>query len=240
MNATPERRRARARMLTIAAAACAPMLLGGCLLPMPVTIAMWSASGISYLTTQKSLTDHGISAIAGQDCALHRIITDGEVCSEEVAENDEDVRPSLFAFDNGPKQELEDAMELASAPEAQPVAAVSAEPLPDLTVAAVSAESLPAPAAVEIAEAPAPMAAAPENDAAKPGYYYVIGSFKTMDRAGRLLESSASLDSRVIQAKVGETTYHRVVVGPFPSEGSANAKNAVTSAGYKDAWKVRL
>ena len=35
---------------------------------------------ISYLTTGKGTSDHVISAVTGQDCALHRVVLSSEIC----------------------------------------------------------------------------------------------------------------------------------------------------------------
>lgn len=64
--------------------ALAPLLLGGCTLPLPVQIASWAADGLSFLATGKSVTDHGISAVAQQDCAMWRAATTGEICIDEA------------------------------------------------------------------------------------------------------------------------------------------------------------
>ena len=56
--------------------------LGGCALPVPLQVASWALDGISYLMTEKSVTDHGISLVAEKDCALFRGITEGAVCRE--------------------------------------------------------------------------------------------------------------------------------------------------------------
>jgi len=56
------------------------LFLAGCALPVPLQLASWAASGVSYATTGKSLSDHAISAMASQDCALHRIALGEEVC----------------------------------------------------------------------------------------------------------------------------------------------------------------
>ncbi len=56
------------------------LMLAGCALPMPVRIAFWAVDGVSYLATQKSLTDHGLSAVAARDCALLRGITERALC----------------------------------------------------------------------------------------------------------------------------------------------------------------
>ena len=57
--------------------------LAACALPTPVKIASWVADGISYLTTEKSVTDHGISLVVRKDCALWRGIKDEKICRSE-------------------------------------------------------------------------------------------------------------------------------------------------------------
>lgn len=56
--------------------------LGGCALPVPLQVASWALDGISYLATDKSMTDHGLSIVAQQDCALLRGVTEGSVCRD--------------------------------------------------------------------------------------------------------------------------------------------------------------
>lgn len=59
-------------------------LLGGCVLPPAVTVASLAADGVSYAATGKSVTDHGISAATGQDCALLRELQGGPICAAET------------------------------------------------------------------------------------------------------------------------------------------------------------
>ena len=61
---------------------CCTLLLGGCAIPVPLQIASWALDGISMLATQKSVTDHGISIFAQQDCAVWRGVMEGELCRE--------------------------------------------------------------------------------------------------------------------------------------------------------------
>ncbi len=77
-----------------------PLFVGACAVPLPLQIASWAADGISYLMTSKSLSDHGLSAAVGRDCAVHRAITEGAVCREDadsgtvVASSKDDSRTS--------------------------------------------------------------------------------------------------------------------------------------------------
>lgn len=63
------------------AAAVLPLALGGCL-PLPITIASTAFSGVSYLTSGKSTTDHVLSATMHQDCALTRPVVGEPICRD--------------------------------------------------------------------------------------------------------------------------------------------------------------
>jgi len=57
-------------------------VVGGCALPVPLQVASWVADGISLAATEKSLTDHGLSALSGEDCAMWRAVKDQDICRE--------------------------------------------------------------------------------------------------------------------------------------------------------------
>jgi hypothetical protein len=81
-------------------------------------VAGWVADGVSYLTTEKSVSDHGISAMVGQDCALYRGVTEGAVCRDgetlevEVAAGGDDIpAPGTVVTgdpDDDPSSELDE------------------------------------------------------------------------------------------------------------------------------------
>ena len=60
-----------------------PFLLAGCAVPPALTLASFAADGISYLATGKSTTDHALSAIASEDCALVRAVKEKPICVPE-------------------------------------------------------------------------------------------------------------------------------------------------------------
>ena len=66
--------------------ALAPILLSGCAIPPAVSIASYVLDGISYAATGKSVSDHGISAVAGRDCATFRILKGENPCRGEPTE----------------------------------------------------------------------------------------------------------------------------------------------------------
>src|SRR5579863_3938157 len=58
-----------------------PLALGACALPPAIVIGSYAADGVSYLATGKTVTDHGLSAATGHDCAVLRsIISSKPLC----------------------------------------------------------------------------------------------------------------------------------------------------------------
>lgn len=84
------------RVPGLASIIAASILLSACAMPASIQVATWAIDGISYITTKKSVTDHGISIIAGQDCAMLKVVTKGTLCEEYA---DQDV---LVASADGP------------------------------------------------------------------------------------------------------------------------------------------
>jgi SPOR domain len=65
----------------LALALFVPFLASGCALPAGVILASYAADSVSYVVTGKSVTDHGLSAVTGHDCALLRpILTQKSIC----------------------------------------------------------------------------------------------------------------------------------------------------------------
>lgn len=62
------------------------LLLGGCALPVPVQIASWAVDGLLYITTEKTMADHGVSLVAQKDCAMLRVVTEGALCRDDDAQ----------------------------------------------------------------------------------------------------------------------------------------------------------
>ena len=60
----------------------APVVLTGCGAPLGLQIASVFADGVSLLTTDKTLTDHGLSALTEKDCAVWRGFKGEEICRD--------------------------------------------------------------------------------------------------------------------------------------------------------------
>jgi hypothetical protein len=58
------------------------LLGGGCAVPVALTVVSYGADGVSLMGTDKTLTDHAISAVTKKDCALWRIIRGRKICND--------------------------------------------------------------------------------------------------------------------------------------------------------------
>ena len=72
----PAKRVTRAPWLVLVAA----LLLSACAAPLSVTIATAVVDGISFMATQKTIPDHGLSLMVGRDCAFYRGLMDEPIC----------------------------------------------------------------------------------------------------------------------------------------------------------------
>lgn len=66
------------KLIVLAAA----LTLSGCGLPPAITIVSYALDGLSLLSTGKSVGDHAISVAARQDCAMWRLVKNGEICRD--------------------------------------------------------------------------------------------------------------------------------------------------------------
>ena len=78
-------------------ALCLVLSLTGCLtLPPAVTFASWALGGITYAVSGKTISDHAISSITQEDCAVLRILQNQPVCREYT--NGQKPLPVLMAI----------------------------------------------------------------------------------------------------------------------------------------------
>lgn len=136
------------RCLLVASA----LLLGGCALPLPVQIASWALDGLSMLTTEKTITDHGVSLVAQKDCALWRGLVEGAVC------RDSDAVTTIALVDIAPSPAADPPPDVVRRAGAMALVDDRAAHLAAFeTAAGAPVEAVPAPAASENAS-PAPPA----------------------------------------------------------------------------------
>jgi len=244
------------------------LFVGGCAVPVPVQIASWALDGISYLTTQKSMTDHGLSFITHKDCALWRGVQGNNICdsiddagtdavaaldapndpmepSGGAVSSDQSIDFAVLETASGPVEDLGPAAVVApfaSGPSAVPLelAAVVVEPL------RMAPPVAPAPV---IASAAATTPAAQRilisgrrtwSDNPDADLYFVVGSFRKRDNAKRLVKRLGVIDPSVMASRVNGVETYRVAVGPFSRAERKAVDREIRAAGMKDAWAIRI
>jgi hypothetical protein len=57
--------------------------MSGCAMPVAFTVASFALDAGSYMTSGKTLTDHGLSIAMEEDCSMMRVLDeDDEICQE--------------------------------------------------------------------------------------------------------------------------------------------------------------
>jgi hypothetical protein len=56
------------------------LLLSGCAMPLPISLTLWAVDGVSYITTDRTLLDHAISAVTDKDCRILRGLQQKQFC----------------------------------------------------------------------------------------------------------------------------------------------------------------
>ena len=194
-----------------------PMLASGCALPPALVIASYGADGLSYLSSGKSLEDHGISTVLDEDCALHRYLIDEAVCNKYDPPN-----PG-FLFAQAPSGPT---LPEAGQPAARPAPPVESAPLPRVTPA-----SAPLPLASPQAP-PAPIHGASTHR------YLVLGSFGARENAVHFAKGLGETGITVVPAVVGGRTVYRVVAGPMTPTKVASLRTRVAGKTTEPAWEV--
>lgn len=198
-----------------------PLLLGGCGLPPALTAASWALDGVSYLVSGKSVTDHAISEVAAQDCALFRVVQGREFCEDYEVDGDHSLTLTASAVNaNGPSDPLFVPPEIAR---------IAAGFGPG-TIEVDQANTIAAFQPVAL-RGQAPRAAVSESPPVdQEVLIMVIGSFANPDNAAGLRERHAALNAEVRTVQAMGKTWHRVVV--------AASLEDVHQAGFDDAWRL--
>lgn len=216
------------RMVALGASA---LLLAGCALPVPVQIASWALDGLSYIATQKSVADHGISVVAQKDCAVLRgLLSNGELCRDfddaATVLASGGAEGGFAAFGEGTRRALTDADDVArlGEPEDGPVLA-AAEPGFDVDALAAIADfetaaGLTSPAASADPTPTAPQPQASESDFALPAEAADAGA-ETETAAGDWQARTTRIAAKTAKGEPAAGLYF--VIGSFREHANARA-----------------
>lgn len=202
------------------------VFLSGCALPVHYQIASWALDGISYVATEKSLTDHGISMVTKKDCALWRGLKGEEVCSEY--DDAGTVAIAAAEPDQAPLTDQEDVAALANFE----TAAGTPEVVPaEITKPQQSSED---------GERLMISGTRIWTDRIDADLYFVIGSFSNRNNARRMIQNHRKLGPAVMASRLDGLEIYRVAVGPFTHDQKRTMRVHLKQAGLKNAWAMRV
>ncbi len=239
-----------------------PLFIAGCSLP--IQIAAFVADGISLFSTEKTVSDHGISMAMDKDCAVWRGLSGDEICKDKAK------GAVMTALQSGPAASPAAAGPSESSPAAGrrayaqvesvekevlsaiPAAAAKSSPYPRrpaarqpaFVLALAESNSFAAFDAAAAKQARPVVAAKPgqasQGGGEKGGFHFVLASFSIRGNAEKLVRLNAGLSPKVMTAKVKNRTMYRVVVGPFAPERRKTTHKRLADSGFADAWGIRL
>jgi hypothetical protein len=210
------------------------MLLSGCALPLPFQIASWALDGISYIATEKSVTDHGISIVAQKDCALLRVVQGDDICSTyddsgtiAVAETGNADSPDKITLKSVGRDTTNIAAFARTAknpqlPEASTFTHVKLQP--------ESAEN----------HRLLILGARVWSDRLDADMYYVVGSFSNRDNAQSLISKHSDLGPAILVSHLKGNKVYRVAVGPFKNYQRKDIKISIEKSGISNAWAMYI
>jgi hypothetical protein len=158
---------------------CLPLMTTACGVPLVVSAVSYGADGASLAATGKSSTDHLLSMVSEQDCALWRLLKNKPVCHERA----DGVDPYDVDYATPERMISEDGVQYApplkpqagAPPTSWDAAAYKTTPSPEQPKAepvTAVADAVPAPVIAEpgqvVAEPTSPAPAAQAARAAKP------------------------------------------------------------------------
>ena len=142
------------------------LMTGACGAPLAVTGASYAADGGLLVASEKTSTDHVISVVSKQDCALWRVIKGRAVCKPREGDKD----PYKVDYDDPQRMVAEDGVHYAP-----PLRTTADAPATSWDAAAYKASpaapatpSAPVTAVAETAPEPAPAVAAEPPRSAAP------------------------------------------------------------------------
>jgi len=193
-----------------------PLLLGGCALPPVIGAVAYLIDGASYIETGKSVSDHALSAVVDEDCAMWRLLKGELICQGpndkgkrsaiavaaattvypgDAPDSDSDVQPTMVA-------EAPAAVE----PAAVATAAIEPDAAERLAAIAPAAGAAPAPEPAPVRWEPVLTIRAPEAPpvdvaAHQPRVWPVTAAQPRPVKASPVATKGRPADSATLRAK---------------------------------------
>lgn len=228
------------------------LLISGCTLSAGTQLTSYAIQAVQAVTlavTEKSVMDHGISAIAQQDCVLRRILASEPICKDiddldgalaiAAANGDLDATTGVAVVDAAEVSEAANqvtAIQTANGDmdATSGVAVVDAAGVAEAAKQVITIQT----SALQDVAAPLPVSLKPKPGEKAGDLYFIIGSFNTDSRAKRFVSQYPSLSPKVVRAQAKGRRVYRVAVGPFARDDADLQRKRLAAAGITSAWAI--
>ena len=201
-------------------------------------LAAFAGSGISYLTTGKSFSDHAISMVTNRDCALHNMLDDQPICLNQQETNGQLASQPNTAETNQPGIIDTTATDETVAQSTATTEAIALnKPAPVVEVATSIANTTTKTEQVVAQAVPSRDALESFKDNYFGDTWLVIGSYRYLDYAVKARTANKHLNASVVAYNTAHTNY-RVVVGPFEERDLERVKQSLNVVDPKNSWKL--
>jgi len=170
-------------------------------------------SGISYLTTGKSLSDHAISAMTEQDCALHRMVFDEMVCRQTNHKLNSPYETKIAKIEVVSEPLTKTIQQKQTSLSSQLKSSYHPQHLASTNLTAL-------------------------NNSLK--YFKVIGSFNNKSYANTRAELYKNLNAKVVFNTMDQTIKYRVIYGPVEKSTKLAKRNKKADTETQDDWLIAL
>ncbi len=205
--------------------------LSGCALPPSVQALSWAIDGISFLMTDKTIADHGLSALASKDCALWRGVKGEQFCSEY----DDSVSVAVVAVAAPAGVDVPGA---AHAEWGEAVKNLKSTPaLADQRAGPLSSQES---RSSKVEKKRIMMGRRVWSEHQDADLYYVIGMFSDQARARRLVKEQGHLGPAVMTFTADGARVYRVAVGPFAEGQERMVGAALEKSKISTMWTMRI
>jgi hypothetical protein len=209
------------------------VMLSGCAMPLPFQLASWALDGISFLATEKSLSDHGLSLVAQKDCAIWRGLKGDNICSEisddeilTVAAADPLVLNEQLIEKT--KKTEQNVNYLTKFKNSDGTLQVDPAVVSGLQQYSMNGERL------------ITSGKRVWSDSLDADLYFVIGSFSMPDNANRMIDRFRELGPAVMASRPDGLEVYRVAVGPFAADQEMQIRHQLNLEGISNSWAMRI
>ncbi|WP_029009936.1 SPOR domain-containing protein [Azospirillum halopraeferens] len=251
---------------TVALATAASLGLAGCAgIPVVISAASLYVDTVLVLRTEKSATDHVISAVAERDCGLLNVVRNGRLCEDApppqllvaVTREVQAVAPDAATGAEGPDPRrigrpapapvqvadapgaalslTDDAPATATAPDAPPAAPAAVPPAVRTAGTRTEVAVLPAAKPAPPAEPPGSLARA-TVESGTGRLLVVVGSFPRRDLAETHRRRLGDDAAGIVEATVDGRPRYRVVIRPADRTDALRRLRLARADGIADAW----